>query len=503
VNFLVNFVAYPITYKADTTLSTDEDIQISFIVDQYGRDYFGGNVDQNGDVLTGVSLSVSNVKFTGTGTFTTCDKSNVCQTITGNAVVPTGSTFKFIDGPNENGSGALTFDLTLTPNTGAPSITVHYVINVLPVNDPPVLVPQFYTVGDAGKGLYNECDEDTYIVINFTATDIDSPKSSLKGDVLQFLFQSALGKYYVCDGNGSNPNMTFGACKAGSVLKAAEFPAVFPETAGFSFVFVPLLDQNGINRLLLQVVDDFGAPSQTVVLEIRVLPINDRPWFINANATLSSGKNGTDVFTITSEVTDIRDYKFGRVVEVSYTVITAGADPADVGGTFIQPGKSTNGKDSPCVVSNDALSIKCTDKIEKVNSWLRTGIDMVPFDAVTEMRILLKIDDLGAIDKLNRSLDNNLTLLLNRTADGLIAQTTPPADNTAFIVAPIAGVLAGAIIAGIIFAIRNKKAKAAVESYFDKFALGVEGMTHASPLYVEAKKGAESPLYKSSNNGKS
>jgi len=289
-----------------------------------------------------------------------------------------------------------------------------------------------------------------------------------------------------------------GGCMIGDKLDVGYFPAEDPNTAYFSFIFLPNLDQNGDNRLLLRVVDDQLAPSQSVVLEIRVLPINDYPWFTVANASLGANNNGTDVFDIISEVTDIRDYKFGHTVSIVYTVVVPdGGDASVVGGQFYLPPTSAAGVVPPCVVAPNGLSINCTDKIEKVNSWLKAGIPLEPYDGVTEMIVFLNVSDHGAIDKLNRSLDNNATLYLNRTVDGLTSVAVTPSNNVALIAAPIAGVLAGALIAGLIFAIRRKQAKAAVENYFDKFALGVEGMTHASPLYVEAKKGGESPIYKS------
>jgi hypothetical protein len=501
VNFLVNFVAFPITYKEDTVLTTDEDVQISFRVDRYGVDYFGGNLDTNNLPITGVSLSVSNVQFNGTGTFVTCDTANNCQTITGNSPVATGSTFKFIGGLNENGPNAVTFDLTLTPNTGAPAITVKYVVNVYPVNDAPVLVPYFHTI-DAEES--NFCDEDTYFVVNFTATDIDSPLSSIQGQVIQFLYQGASGKYYLCD--GSDPNKKYDDCFAGTKLVAGFFPATDPTKPYFSFVFIPDADQNGLVRLLISVVDDYYADSQKEIVEIRVRPINDYPWFVQVNGTTISFHDPqsdatVDAFEVLAEVADLRDYKFGKVVTISYyAIVPEGADPTAVG-TWVVPANSASGLQAPCVVSNNGLNLTCTDKIEKLNSWTKNvHVVFIPGDSVDDLAVYINVNDQGAIDYLNRSLDANATLHLSRTAAELITSAADPTNNVALIAAPIAGLIAGAIIAGLIFAIRRKQAKAAVENYFDKFALGVEGMTNASPLYVEAKKGGESPLYKSTND---
>jgi hypothetical protein len=76
--------------------------------------------------------------------------------------------------PNEFGDNYTTFVFTLTDGT---STSTNYVItiNVLPVNDPPVIIPFFETLPNKVS-----IDEDTNFTIAFNVTDIDSPISSLK-----------------------------------------------------------------------------------------------------------------------------------------------------------------------------------------------------------------------------------------------------------------------------------------------------------------------------------
>jgi len=90
--------------------------------------------------------------------------------------------FKLVDGrlyyqplPNENGMNYTTFNFDLTvidparPNAPTATLNVTYYIHVNPVNDPPVLIPHWNP--ETGP-LINECDEDTWVRVNFTATDL-------------------------------------------------------------------------------------------------------------------------------------------------------------------------------------------------------------------------------------------------------------------------------------------------------------------------------------------
>jgi hypothetical protein len=76
--------------------------------------------------------------------------------------------------PNEFGDNYTTFVFTLTDGS---TVSTNYIItiNVLPVNDPPVIVPFFATLPNKVS-----IDEDTNFTIEFNVTDIDSPTSSLK-----------------------------------------------------------------------------------------------------------------------------------------------------------------------------------------------------------------------------------------------------------------------------------------------------------------------------------
>lgn len=134
----------------------------------------------------------------GNGSLSVCQAgTSICTPVSqGPVEIPSGSQLRFVPTPDEFGPAYFTFTLTLDPITDAPAIDVPYVINVWPINDPPVLVPHFSVV----KEEPNELDEDTYYILRFDATDIDSPIESLKAVFITFLDNNVPNKLYVCDG---------------------------------------------------------------------------------------------------------------------------------------------------------------------------------------------------------------------------------------------------------------------------------------------------------------
>jgi hypothetical protein len=301
-------------------------------------------------------------------------------------------------------------------------------------------------------------------------------------------------------------------CKAGVELHQGDTIQQFysdGETATFNYLFIPNGNVTGVSKLLLEVRDPHLAESAKFIAEITVLPINDPPYFTIANATKQAVANTSRFeWIIVGRVEDV-DFRYGENVTVTYTLHWAspfvmGTDPAtddDLQAWFVMPASTEAGGDPPCVLGANARSITCTSLIEEVNGWLRAGITLEFNETVHQISVEMNVNDLGNIDYHIPPPPLNTSKWLNGTleASALTAATKAATSNVALIAAPIAGLLAGAIIAGLIFAIRKNKAKAAVENYFDRFALGMEGATNTSPLYEGATKGGESPIYKSSS----
>jgi hypothetical protein len=307
----------------------------------------------------------------------------------------------------------------------------------------------------------------------------------------------------------------------GDELVPGQFVAI-NNLAEFRFLFIPDPNVNGITRLLLQAVDAALASSNKEVVEITVWPINDPPAFEKApNYTIGFDANTTqDVATIVSDVMDI-DFLFGYNLSVTYTLIlTASSANGTSNGTngngngnngtvdviqglpdgfFRLPLTSPLGEGTPCTLSDDNRSINCNHLVERVDPWLKRGLDLFLGVGVQYAVVELNVNDLGNIDKSPNQDLNVTTFLYIETAAGAILGTAKKDNNLALIIAPILGLLAGIVIAALVFFFRRNSSKAAVEAYFDRFALGMEGASNTSPLYEGASKGGESPIYRGGN----
>jgi len=261
--------------------------------------------------------------------------------------------------------------------------------------------------------------------------------------------------------------------------------------SSFAMLFVPAPDANGVTRFLIEVLDDYNAPSNPVVVELTVLPINDPPKFDRLDFHLSTSFNVSGgSFVIEGQVSDI-DFKFGHEVALTITVLTSSNASADAGNFSLPAG-------TPCNISTDAKTVECQAMITDINFWFAAGLDFLPGAGLDNVTILLSLDDLGNIDKWNRPDTTNATIVLNHTLpEALQTKTIAAVNNTLLIVAPIAGLLAAIGIVALLFFFRGRKAASAVDDYFDRMALEMDGSVNASPLYEAAAKGGESVLYKS------
>ena len=474
----VLFVPLNITYTDQTVITIPEDTTASFFVDRFGIDWFGGN--EGFQVVT-----TTIVDQTGNGTLMICPPgTNGCEPLdTIPTEIPAGSMLKFVPVPNENGDNYYTVTITLKPKTDAPPITVTWTINVTPINDPPVLIPLF----SIDKANPNVCDEDTFIVIRFDGSDIDSPIESLKAHFIGFLDQNVHNKLYLCDGDKTAANVKlYDGCAPGTLVPSdgLVFDSLTKD-AKFEMLFVPDPNLNGKTRFIVSIQDDFQAESVPVPVEIVVLPINDPPQFDKLNGELGYDiALNSSIYTITGKVSDI-DFKFGKRMELTISAEN------QTSGVFAEPPAT-----APCQLTNENRTLICNALITELNSWFAAGFIFVPAETAETANITLIINDLGNIDKFLIPNATYAELDFNRTIGSALTATAAPAsDNTALIAAPIAGLLGGIGIVALVWFLRAKKSGAAVDSYFARLALDMEGTTNTSPLYQGAAKGGESALY--------
>jgi hypothetical protein len=256
-------------------------------------------------------------------------------------------------------------------------------------------------------------------------------------------------------------------------------------------LFIPDPNINGRTRFLILATDDYKAPSNAEEVHITVLEINDPPQFASRKGeVVYNGTSDTSYFLITGRVTDI-DFLFGKRM-----LLTITANNATNMSVFADPPAN-----SPCDVSDDGWTLTCQALNTEINSWFFNGFTFLPGADIESINFTLTISDLGNVDKWLIVNTTETWLFVNRTlaAGSLTGAVKAPTDNTALIVAPIAGLLAGVGIVALVWVFRGRKAAAEVDSYFERMALDMEGATNTSPLYKQAAKGGESALYKGSS----
>jgi len=308
-------------------------------------------------------------------------------------------------------------------------------------------------------------------------------------------------------------NGTFSVCNEfyECTIIAANDPNAFlfiPSGARLTYTAGPNLNGDSALTFIVILIPSTGAQNLTVPFTINVLPINDPPDF----AMYSSSGNSNGQVSIVSDVKDI-DFLIGYNLSVTYTLVrTTGENLTSNGGNsslkrnqnvedtadgyFIIPDSSALGDVPPCTVSDDKKSINCNDLIEQVNPWLNSGINLVLGNGVMSAYIELNVNDLGNIGA-GQDLNTSVFVVIDVPLGFIAGAAKPMSNNLAFILAPVAGLLAGLIIAGLLFAFRRRLANTQAASYFADYCTpGSDGSVNTSPIYEEATTGGESAIYK-------
>jgi len=234
------------------------------------------------------------------------------------------------------------------------TIGVPFYIHVLPVNDPPVLVP-YWLVPTETAPLGNACDEDTFIRIRFNGTDEDGPVSHIRAQILT-IADPLQTRLFVCNKKQhSNPANN---CTTGHQLTDVEFLTSW-EDGVWEFSVVPMPNWNGKLRFDFVVWDDytFSVPSSTC--PVNVLPINDPPSIVKSSTiidleryqcTNSTGSNGQVLNTTCALVSNI-------VGGTKFTIKDGNAvDPRVLEGEDIStPRPQSNKKDPQSQVGDENL----------------------------------------------------------------------------------------------------------------------------------------------------
>lgn len=394
----------------------------------------------------------------------------------------------FLALPDEFGLRYANFTFTVSDEEAGKSGTYFVNINVIGVNDPPVIVPVFAPL--PGRV---DLDEDTSVVLAWTVTDIDSPLETIVSSISVPIPASPGAELYVCTDVSEDG---FCAQPYGEQLTT---PVAIPSLAPASYrvVFIPTPDQwdeRNYAALTFTARDEQGGEARPVKAIVRVLPINDPPY-IQANNTVTITAPSTgDLPPFT-----FREFNLGdpdsRKKEINFVV----AIPAEAGTLNVTDPRafeSVSNKPAACIdISNGTFTaISCTDPQSLLNELYFKSVVFTPFEGQMSTIVSVFVDDLGNTDKFQRPLNASLDITVQYSRDtGLIEETTTP-DNTLTIALSVS---AGAAIAGVAAAIAlARKARAAqVDDFFEKLGDTFD-TANTSPIYQgDQLKQFNSPFY--------
>ena len=215
----------------------------------------------------------------GLGNFTICNQTACSPVGSLPTVIPPGASLFYKPPLDQNGVNYsyFTFNLTyvdsLRPDATVKTLVVNYTITVTPVDDPPVLVLNCSNVW---------FDEDTFLRVNISATDIDSPLSALRLETLTVMRRQECSLFN-CIGTvsddctyrtGSHRNT---ALSVGPVTKWAD--------ARWIVSYKSYPNWNGKVVVTFVAYDEFGLKSDAVSCPVRILPINDLPSLVEGSTS--------------------------------------------------------------------------------------------------------------------------------------------------------------------------------------------------------------------------
>jgi hypothetical protein len=248
--YRVSIIVLPDLTGGSKVINIDEDSQV--LISLLPTDAF------KTDPTANIDVSIDDIQ----GTFKSCLAIDHCDDTlltTGGSTLPGSSMVHFTPDANTHGSPYATFAYKLTSGGEHPMTSTYVVtINVLPVNDPPSIVPRF------GKRVTIRANES--LPIEWDGFDIDDKRETLIG---QISYLPNRGSLYRVNGDGSK----------GSEIVLAD-TAVLPSSPGFFrtlFVPTPGTAGNSYATIGVLVMDPHRARSRSETITISVAPINRPP----------------------------------------------------------------------------------------------------------------------------------------------------------------------------------------------------------------------------------
>lgn len=457
----------PSTYDGATTLSVFEDNVLNINLGSQITD-----IDSTGETSIVITSTVSRGKLY---VCTATESSSCVETLvkTGDTLTGTQKQVMFLPFLNENGENYATFSFNLIDSDDLTSATYTITINVIPVNDPPVLTP-LYNVLPGRVIMF----EDTTQVLEWTGSDIDSDVAKLVATISSQVPTNA--KLFNCD-------VTNGAyCNQGEELTIPAKLASQFNNGTWRVLFVPdanAYDDRNFANFVVTLEDDAGAESNVARAIIRVRPVNDAPviGYTSLDLTVNADTNGASKTALSSF--SVSDIDAGKK-QIVLTIL------AEQEAGVFSFGSSLN--NVPCTI--EANNLTCKAKQTDLNVYLANLFFSSNITTQTTLTIL--VDDLGNTDWNNAALTDVVVARILYSIDTGLT-TTPENDNTLTIAVSVSAGAAAAAAAILIW--RLKKKNAGIDSYFENLNDSIQtGATN--PMYRAAFTDAANPLYKAKDS---
>lgn len=397
------------------------------------------------------------------------DNVDPCQKIiltAGSVVLNADKKLFFVPNPNENGIAYAAFAFTVTNGDG---VTKPYVviINVIPINDAPVISADYPTMPD--RVVF---DEDTEYIFSWTATDVDSPGANISVKITSTLPENA--QIFVCT------SYTNGKCVKGDELTP---PVYVPYiAAGFwAVAYVPnpnAYDAHNFGWFNLVAEDDTGLRSPPVRTLIQVLPINDPPTIFAQYVTRAAYLDESGIPTVALYDVVIDDIDAGRNNLLVNITSTAGSNVTiDYDGAFED--KVVNGRVIPARCSritddNGFDGVSCLDSKEYINEILLKSTRIQLESSTQSYQIYIYVNDLGSTDKEDRPMESSLILMASLESSLILAVTNSTNDTSLTVTLSVSGGVSVVvlILSVVLFSCKGNGDK--IDTYF-------EGIAHSNP----------------------
>jgi hypothetical protein len=456
--YTVTVYVTPNNFGGSKTINIDED-NVALIT-LTPTDSF---TSTNANPLTGVLSAVNS----GNGALYFCTSESACSStaISGTPAIPANTKFvKFVPAANDNGSPYATFSYKLTDANTQIEATYDVTINVIPVNDPPVIIPDFKD--------REATPADTPLKLTYSGTDIDDAVETLVSVVTYFPQRGSL--YRVVNG------------AQGTEITEADNVVTATTPGKFEVFFVPSAGSSGRNyaTVAFAIQDPHDARSSNAFVTINVTPVN-RPPAVKVGGPYRVVQSDTLPITETT-VSDPDVGNFNMLVTLQ---LAAGST-----GTFtLTDDRAFNG---PCTWNADKSVLSCKAPENKLNNFLASLT--FTSDVTGVHNIIVTVDDLnnGASSDLRGTpgLTATATMEITVVPPSTVVTDNNNQDLTIALSVSGAGALAALGIGGF-FLGRKLKNAAPADDYFS-FMNDDSTDVKINPLFASKFGGpADNPVY--------